>query len=79
MGVQMAAATHTLTITLPSAMVKALRRHPTKQIGLKSLLGMGHSDADLKCARPDGQPPSPDNLLREFTATLRRSGVSAMA
>lgn len=62
-------------VTLPSVVVQALRRHLAEQTRLKAQLGIEHSESDLVSARPDGQPLSPDNLSREFTATLRKHGL----
>jgi integrase len=66
------------TITLPAALVDALREHRERQQRIKDLFGPGYPKYDLVIPLPDGTPWPPDRFTDAYVAFARRVGAEGI-
>lgn len=65
-------------IAIDELLVKELKEHKRMQNEWKLKLGRSYHDLDLVCCREDGQPMSPENLLRVFKSHVEKLGLPKM-
>ena len=68
-------ATSRRTISLPGALLSALKAHRTRQLEERLKLGAAWQDHGLVFPSSVGTPMSPRNLVRAFKALLKRAGL----
>lgn len=62
-------------VDLDPETVAALRRHRSRQLEERALVGVGYTDRDLVFAGPDGAPWNPDSIGRAFARAVARTDL----
>jgi integrase len=65
----------TRSLSLPSFLVDALKRHKKTQNERRLMLGEAWREFDLICERGDGQPLRPDTISKQFRTIARAGGL----